>query len=78
MTNRRVAGLLALSALAIGPLVACADNGPADTGQTSTSPSPATALTSPRAAPAGSPLVSAVGMTVNQPESKPRPMGSVE
>ncbi len=28
MTNRRVAGLLALSALSLGPLVACADNGP--------------------------------------------------
>ena len=48
MTNRRVAGLLALSALSVGPLVACADNGPADTGQTSPSPGPTTALTSPR------------------------------
>ena len=47
VTHRRVAGLLALSALSIGPLVACADNGPSDTGPTSTSPSPTTTLTSP-------------------------------
>ena len=47
MTNQRVAGLLALSALSIGPLVACADNGPSGTGPTSTSPSPTTTLTSP-------------------------------
>ena len=46
-TNRTVAGLLALSALSLGPLVACADNGPAETGQTSTSPSTTTVLTSP-------------------------------
>jgi len=47
MTNRRVAGLLALPALSIGPLVACVDNGPTDTGPTSTSPSPTTTLNSP-------------------------------
>ena len=49
MTNRRVAGLLALPALSIGPLVACVDNGPTDTGPTSTSPRPTTTLTSPGA-----------------------------
>jgi hypothetical protein len=47
IVNRRVAGLLALSTLSIGPLAACADNGPADNGQTSTSLSPTTTLTSP-------------------------------
>ena len=40
-------GLLALSALSIGLLVACADNGPSNPGPTSTSPSTTTVLTSP-------------------------------